>query len=388
MNTATKETKQTLSLSKGNNTRLPSKESFDEYHRKNGWDSKSRTGLLAHFPPHVLARLLCFFVHGYLPEAIPENSNHSAVAKYENTKKGLAKELKVELNINDYVNDFTSVRQVNKCWHSMCESNSIWKQHCIVRWPNMNPRIFPHPGNWRLYFLRKTSALYNAAMKRTRWKKSNILSISGRSSLPTPKWVTVISSKEPYNLRRDLLPLKDAARIAAYKESRSEPHGLSVAIENCALGMKNLSERKYKGELEGRVNDKFQRNKLKLEWEFECPVIASLLQETNDPTIDYCTKCKENVYLVTSKKELNDHVNKGHCVAFDAKIESQLILDKSGGSGHLIEVNKLRLDAKKEQTNRPLMRKRGKVRRPPSFQNSDGRSMPSVQIFYSTIGTL
>ena len=143
-------------------------------------------------------------------------------------------------------------------------------------------------------------------------------------------------------------------RLAAAKEARGEPQGLHVAIENCALGMKDLSTREYRGEDD-------------MKWEFKCPVVASLLTPTDNPKVDYCSKCKENVYLVDSRRELREHVDQGHCVAFDVGPES-----------HLIQANKTRL------ANPQKRRIGGRMQRPlPRFTRAADRSMPAVRVFYA-----
>ena len=148
-----------------------------------------------------------------------------------------------------------------------------------------------------------------------------------------------------------------AVRLAAAKEARGEPQGLHVAIENCALGMKDLSTREYRGEDD-------------MEWEFKCPVVASLLTPTDNPKVDYCSKCKENVYLVDSRRELREHVDQGHCVAFDVGPES-----------HLIQANKTRLEKLKDS--RPKRRMMGKMARPQEFTQAADRRMPAVRVFYA-----
>lgn len=60
-----------------------------------------------------------------------------------------------------------------------------------------------------------------------------------------------------------------------------------------------------------------------MEWKFKCPVALDKLKRTADSKIDYCTQCKENVYLCNDIEELKVHVDQGHCVAidFDKRIE-------------------------------------------------------------------
>merc|ERR1712000_446891 len=94
----------------------------------------------------------------------------------------------------------------------------------------------------------------------------------------------------------------------------------------------------------------FQGEKdFKTEWEFKCPVVASLLQQTEDPTVDFCKVCNKNVYLVSTRQELHEHVEQGHCVAFDAKDDD----------GHLVQANKQRLNAieqENQQNGQPRVR--------------------------------
>jgi len=52
-------------------------------------------------------------------------------------------------------------------------------------------------------------------------------------------------------------------------------------------------------------------------WEFLCPVTLDKLQRTSDRTVDYCTVCKENVYLVENMKDLQKRAKAKQCVAID-----------------------------------------------------------------------
>lgn len=53
-----------------------------------------------------------------------------------------------------------------------------------------------------------------------------------------------------------------------------------------------------------------------LEWKLKCPIALEHLSRTADPKIDFCSVCKENIFLCTSIEELADHVTQSHCVAF------------------------------------------------------------------------
>jgi hypothetical protein len=50
--------------------------------------------------------------------------------------------------------------------------------------------------------------------------------------------------------------------------------------------------------------------------EFKCPVALGKLRSTANDKIDYCTVCKENVYLCETIEELTGHVEQKHCVSF------------------------------------------------------------------------
>eukprot|EP00656_Telonema_subtile_P041238 TRINITY_DN4636_c0_g1_i1.p1 TRINITY_DN4636_c0_g1~~TRINITY_DN4636_c0_g1_i1.p1 ORF type:complete len:404 (-),score=122.72 TRINITY_DN4636_c0_g1_i1:119-1330(-) len=56
------------------------------------------------------------------------------------------------------------------------------------------------------------------------------------------------------------------------------------------------------------------------EWEFLCPVAASLLKRTTDREVDFCTVCKSNVYLVKTEEELEEKAAAGECVSFAPNI--------------------------------------------------------------------
>ena len=52
---------------------------------------------------------------------------------------------------------------------------------------------------------------------------------------------------------------------------------------------------------------------------YECPLLWENLQETKDPAIRFCNKCKENVVHVKNAKELMECKSK--CVMFDVDVE-------------------------------------------------------------------
>ena len=54
------------------------------------------------------------------------------------------------------------------------------------------------------------------------------------------------------------------------------------------------------------------------EWEFKCPVALAKIQRTPLANVDHCEVCDEHVYLCSTIEELAGHVEKQHCVAFDA----------------------------------------------------------------------
>jgi hypothetical protein len=54
------------------------------------------------------------------------------------------------------------------------------------------------------------------------------------------------------------------------------------------------------------------------EWKLNCPVVLSKISRTHDTKVDYCSQCKENVYICSSIEELTAHVDQKHCVAFDS----------------------------------------------------------------------
>eukprot|EP01113_Clastostelium_recurvatum_P025965 TRINITY_DN3117_c1_g1_i3.p1 TRINITY_DN3117_c1_g1~~TRINITY_DN3117_c1_g1_i3.p1 ORF type:complete len:381 (-),score=38.26 TRINITY_DN3117_c1_g1_i3:114-1256(-) len=69
-----------------------------------------------------------------------------------------------------------------------------------------------------------------------------------------------------------------------------------------------------------------------VQWEFKCPIALDKLSRTKDMTVDFCSECKEHVYLVTKPDALEDHVQKGHCVAIDfdsTVIHKRKMADKS-----------------------------------------------------------
>ena len=44
------------------------------------------------------------------------------------------------------------------------------------------------------------------------------------------------------------------------------------------------------------------------EWEFKCPMEMGQLKRTDDDNVDFCPKCKKNVYLVHDTEELGEKV--------------------------------------------------------------------------------
>lgn len=50
-------------------------------------------------------------------------------------------------------------------------------------------------------------------------------------------------------------------------------------------------------------------------FEFRCPKQWSSLQAKDNDNERFCKACQRNVYLCKSIKELNQHIDKGHCVA-------------------------------------------------------------------------
>jgi len=53
------------------------------------------------------------------------------------------------------------------------------------------------------------------------------------------------------------------------------------------------------------------------QWEFKCPILLEELTRTGDQKIDFCNRCGENVYLVTTPEELAEKVAEKKCVAID-----------------------------------------------------------------------
>lgn len=49
-------------------------------------------------------------------------------------------------------------------------------------------------------------------------------------------------------------------------------------------------------------------------FEFECPANAAQLEETNDPTVRFCTQCERNVYRCSSAADLAHWSRLGECV--------------------------------------------------------------------------
>jgi hypothetical protein len=56
-------------------------------------------------------------------------------------------------------------------------------------------------------------------------------------------------------------------------------------------------------------------------FEFRCPKLWSELQRpTENENLRFCGVCKENVYLCSSVKEMDEHAAQKHCVAVPAEI--------------------------------------------------------------------
>lgn len=53
-----------------------------------------------------------------------------------------------------------------------------------------------------------------------------------------------------------------------------------------------------------------------LQWQFKCPISLEKLSRTADAKVDFCSECKEHVYLCETIEDLGKHVALSHCVAY------------------------------------------------------------------------
>jgi hypothetical protein len=107
----------------------------------------------------------------------------------------------------------------------------------------------------------------------------------------TPMWKRLVLRRWVFvRTRSPVTDWKDFYRHRAEKQSGGAPQDLQ--IENCGL-------------------------ESQFEWRLKCPVMLSKITTTRNPKIDYCSECKENVYICTSIEDLASHVDQKHCVAYD-----------------------------------------------------------------------
>eukprot|EP00026_Physarum_polycephalum_P005475 Phypoly_transcript_05510.p1 GENE.Phypoly_transcript_05510~~Phypoly_transcript_05510.p1 ORF type:complete len:133 (+),score=17.71 Phypoly_transcript_05510:1437-1835(+) len=52
-----------------------------------------------------------------------------------------------------------------------------------------------------------------------------------------------------------------------------------------------------------------------MEWEFQCPATMDKFAPTTDKNVNYCSVCKEKVYVVHNVEELNKRARANQCVS-------------------------------------------------------------------------
>lgn len=55
-------------------------------------------------------------------------------------------------------------------------------------------------------------------------------------------------------------------------------------------------------------------------FKYRCPVRWETLNQTDNPKVRFCGKCREEVHLCHSESELSQHAEMGHCAAFAVRI--------------------------------------------------------------------
>jgi hypothetical protein len=107
----------------------------------------------------------------------------------------------------------------------------------------------------------------------------------------TPMWKRLTLRR--WVFVRTRTPVSDWQAFYRHRAEKQQQQRQDLVLENCA-------------------------QESQFEWRLKCPVVLSKLSRTHDARIDYCSECKENVYICTSIEELAAHVDQKHCVAFDA----------------------------------------------------------------------
>uniref|UniRef100_A0A7S2XB18 Uncharacterized protein n=1 Tax=Lotharella oceanica TaxID=641309 RepID=A0A7S2XB18_9EUKA len=162
-----------------------------------------------------------------------------------------------------FVCEFPRLTLVCKTWEARLKENVFWKPIALKVWPGLG-RIgnkIDLVKNWKLFTAARLTKLKNAKSRRGAGKKMGAM--FGVQMVPP--------------------------------------------IENCAMGLELVEKKRQNG---GRLPDGFK-------WDFKCPVALSKISTTRDHKVDYCSVCKQNVYVVQTEEELKSHVSKGNCVALD-----------------------------------------------------------------------
>lgn len=107
----------------------------------------------------------------------------------------------------------------------------------------------------------------------------------------TPMWKRLVLNRWVFVRTRSAVT--DWQAMYRHRSIKQNMDEADLTVENCAL-------------------------ESQFEWQLNCPVVLSKIARTHDPKVDYCSQCKEHVYICSSIEELTAHVDQKHCVAFDS----------------------------------------------------------------------